>query len=100
MYQVMIDEKNFSYCVNESFVEYLRKCNFSKRLVNCQIKRLNKTTTAFNDFIFYVSDWNKLGTIIYNNFIFPHIYLFTLILIFSTALRSQSNQSYFIFKKV
>jgi hypothetical protein len=56
-YHDVIEQKEFSHCVNESFLMILKKCNFNARLELCDVKIVEKQKESY----FYINDWDLLS---------------------------------------
>jgi hypothetical protein len=58
-YTEVLKDHQLTHCINSSFYETLKNCNFNKRLILCNIK--TKVNSDKEEAYFYINDWDTLS---------------------------------------
>jgi len=99
----LINENKFSKCLNKTFSQRIKDCNFKKRIDLCNIKTI-ETKKTNEKVYFYMNDWNTLSKyshLILSIYINPIISiisilfnLFTLAILSSKQIAKEMNRMY------
>jgi len=107
-YQEIRNEKTFTHCLNSSFSETIKMCDFNKRLDLCQIQTVNTKNNENSKELFYMNDWRTLSEYshsilsLYINTVFSIISMifniFVIIIISDGKISKDSNKMYLFLK--
>ena len=88
-----IQYREYSHCLNESFKLILLSCNFEKRLLDCDLKNVQKDNQTEPSY-FYMTDWLALSNeLVHVFYIYGNIGFSLLVILFCALMTAVLNYS-------